>query len=212
MGLSASLARAMSAGPLDHGRGSWLVSARYGFLDLMVSAKDQPFTAVPRYHDGLAKVEWRPSPGHRFSVHALRSGDRFRYRSEDIRYDGRWDDTYAWTTWGLQPSGRLRAETTLSVGALRRSRDGTRLVNEDADPALEIAAARSMARAGIEQDWTLRAADGLRLSWGGSARLERASFDYARRNLGPRSRPTGPRRTWRRAGRAGPWAATSRAA
>ena len=73
-------------GPLDYGRGSWLVCARRSFIDLLIEIAD--IDAVPIYSDFQAKVEYDLSPSHRLSLLSVGALDYVDYTYEQAYEDG----------------------------------------------------------------------------------------------------------------------------
>lgn len=112
-------------GPLGD-RGSWLVSARRSYLDLLVSAVDLGSSVAPWYGDATAKVTLDVSPGHRLSAVALWSDDHndpdFEAAVEnDMQYFGRQDiyNGTAGLTWRALWNARTFSSTTLSFTGMR---------------------------------------------------------------------------------------------
>ncbi|MEW5924028.1 MAG: TonB-dependent receptor [Candidatus Zixiibacteriota bacterium] len=56
----------IAEGPLDHGRGSWLVAARRGFLDVLMDIID--IDMAPRHWDIQTKVTYDLSPNNKLSA------------------------------------------------------------------------------------------------------------------------------------------------
>ena len=67
--------------PLSGGRGSWLVSARRSYLELIVDAIGTG--AVPRYSDLQAKVVYDLSDGHQVAGLAMAGWDEINFDPED---------------------------------------------------------------------------------------------------------------------------------
>jgi hypothetical protein len=55
-------------GPLSGGKGSWLLSARRSYLDLIVNMVDVGSTVAPRYGDYQGKIVYDLSPSHQVSA------------------------------------------------------------------------------------------------------------------------------------------------
>ena len=73
-------------GPLDGGDGSWLVSVRKSFLDLMVDALGSG--VAPRYGDFHAKATWDATPRDRLSVLALGGNSSISFDAQESRDEG----------------------------------------------------------------------------------------------------------------------------
>ena len=61
MGISFMNAKFMSQGSFRQDKGSWLVSARRGYLDLVLELMDEHDPPLPKYYDTFAKVQYPPS-------------------------------------------------------------------------------------------------------------------------------------------------------
>jgi hypothetical protein len=68
---------AVAEGPLS-GRGSWLLSARRSYLDLLIEMADVGSTVAPRYSDYLGKLSFDLGGAHRLTVLGVASEDRLR--------------------------------------------------------------------------------------------------------------------------------------
>ena len=62
-------------GPFSGGRGSWMVSARRSYLDLIINMVDVGSTVAPRYGDYQGKVVYDLSPSHRLSALGIFADD-----------------------------------------------------------------------------------------------------------------------------------------
>jgi hypothetical protein len=65
----------MIEGPLDGGRGSYLISARRSFLDLLINMMNET-VGIPAYSDMQGKVSYDLSPQHKLSFVDVFSDDR----------------------------------------------------------------------------------------------------------------------------------------
>ncbi len=112
-------------GPLGD-RGSWVVSARRSYLDLLVSAVDVGSSVAPWYGDAAANITLDVSPRHRLSAMALWSDDHNDPEYEtavenDMQYFGRQDiyNATAGLTWRALWSRSTFSNTTLSFTGMR---------------------------------------------------------------------------------------------
>lgn len=76
-----------SAGRFAGGKGSWIASARRGYLDIILNAagaddgdNDPP---DPRYWDLFGKLGFAPSPSHSLSLAFLAADDDLIFREDD---------------------------------------------------------------------------------------------------------------------------------
>ena len=72
-------------GPLERGRGSWILSARRSYLDLIVDAIGTG--AVPRYSDVQAMAVYDLNPRHQLNLLAISSFDDIDIKPEDDEDD-----------------------------------------------------------------------------------------------------------------------------
>jgi hypothetical protein len=112
-------------GPLG-ARGSWLLSARRSYLDLLVSAIDIGTSVAPWYGDAHAKIVYELSPEHRVSFVGLWSDDHNDPDAEtaaenDMQYYGRQDvyNATAGLTWRALWSARTFSESSVSWTGMR---------------------------------------------------------------------------------------------
>jgi hypothetical protein len=71
----------IAEGPLPTRRGSWLLTARRAYLDLIVDAIGTG--AVPKYSDVQAKVSWDLGPAHQVSLLNINGFDRIDVEPDD---------------------------------------------------------------------------------------------------------------------------------
>jgi outer membrane cobalamin receptor len=187
LGISLSNARIMSQGSFAGGDGLWLVSARRGYLDILLRMIGEGDNVDPRYYDGLAKVVYQLSPRHRISARVLRAGDTAHLVDEADAgantLESRYGSTYGWLTWQADPSDRLSIATQFSVGAL----DWNRRANRPAgDTPYEVRDLRAFDYFAGRQDWRLSVSERVALKWGIEARRGSADYDYSKRVSGQR--------------------------
>lgn len=71
VGLSVSNMRVRTEGSFDGGRGSWLASARRGYLDLLFKLLRETDPPDPRYSDLFGKVQYALTSAHTLSFEGL---------------------------------------------------------------------------------------------------------------------------------------------
>jgi hypothetical protein len=143
----------VAEGPIGNRRGSWIMSARRSFLDLLVDAIGTGTEIVPQYSDYQGKLVYDLTDGHRvsaiaivgddeilFGAEAAIDNDQFVYGGQEIS-----EGTYG-LNWRALWSDRFSSETSLS---LTRSRfvEGLNEVVTDAD---------LIEKRSLEQDFVLR--------------------------------------------------------
>jgi outer membrane receptor protein involved in Fe transport len=128
VGLSVTNVNAMSGGGFGDGKGSWLVSARRGFMGLLIRLIGEDRRLSPQYWDVFGRVSWQPDNHNLISAHVLHARDDFGlHAAEDldaVDVDTGWGSSYAWLSWKATPHARVRANTVASVGRVTRERGG----------------------------------------------------------------------------------------
>jgi len=166
LGISFMNARIMSEGTFNKERGTWLVSARRGYLDLvmdLVGEKDPP---RPIYYDVLSKVEYRLNAKQIFSANFLHARDRFNYVEDDQDEDNTgYGNTYGWLTLKSIPNSRLFIKSVASYGRLTHYRNGTGYTDNLTEINLMVRDKRDVDIFGFRQDWNLDLSNRWYLKW-----------------------------------------------
>jgi hypothetical protein len=187
-----------SEGTFDGGKGTWLASARRGFLafvfDITKMAPEEKLE--PSYYDLFSRVQYEVRPGHRVSAEVLHAGDRNYGEEEDSTvYRSRYGNSYAWLSWEGDFGPRVSARTVASLGLVMQERKGSDYWEPGGPPVLRVAEENTTSLAGLRQDWQLRQSARMLLRWGFDLRRGRSEYDYFRAKFSyvPNfTDPTGP--------------------
>ena len=179
LGLSLTNLRAASAGTFAGERGSWLVSARRGYIDLALKLGGSDDNLSPRYHDVLGKVEFRFTPRTKLSAHLLWAGDKLHWRqsTSDPDLDSRYGSAYAWLRLdaGLGPRGS--ATTVASIGRVTWDRVGFQPPGIT-ESSLDVLEDRAWEYAGIRQEVQFEASPSVLLRGGIDVHARKADYAY----------------------------------
>ena len=191
VGVSLMNARVFSMGELWHGRGSYLVSARRGYLDLLNNLMNNEFKLEPSYYDLLGKVEYELSDAHTLSLHGFVANDTYGL-SENVletnqsvnvdSVDSEYGNAYGWLTLKSIFSPDLYARTIVYGGSVTKRRDWE---NFDLDPDAHLASATihdrvDLALIGLKQDWDYQAQTNVLLKLGVDVKKVDATIDYSK--------------------------------
>ncbi len=185
--ISTSMAGAgvLLEGPLARGRGSWALSARRSYLELIAGIVGAIGTggAVPRYGDfqGMATVD--VTPAHRLQVLGLGGVDAIDLSLDD-REDGavasRARQTVGGLNWRWLWSGNGYAETSVArtradyaVHVTEAGENGTRTLFDNESSEQEVV---------LRSHWRYRPRAGAALRWGVTARRLSGDFDVFARS------------------------------
>ena len=108
-----------------NGKGSWLLTARRGNLDLIVDVVD-PERGSPDYRDYLASVGWEFGPRADISANLLVSNDKLTLVDADRgeRASAEYTNRVLWVKWLAEWSDRLKSESLLAVSDINDRRSG----------------------------------------------------------------------------------------
>ena len=168
-----------AGGTFAEGRGSWLASARRGYMDLIVRRiqdDDEEFT--PRYQDAYAKFNYDLSENTSLSAHMLLGTDELTFVDDDgNRTSGGEAETgYLWATLDHAWSDSLRTLTIVSASTVDRQRAAGDIrpleVIADLDTRSEF---EFLA---LRQDWSWQPASRHLWRWGLTAERQSADYDY----------------------------------
>ncbi|MCP4703421.1 MAG: hypothetical protein GY865_02325, partial [candidate division Zixibacteria bacterium] len=119
-GLSLLNFKTMGEGRFAKNKGSWLISARRGYIDYVLKLTGDDDHVKPTYYDIYSKIDYQFDNNCLISASFLHAGDKLRYNGGD-KYDGnfltsKYGDSYAWLNMSYTPSDKLTINSILSTG------------------------------------------------------------------------------------------------
>ena len=93
-------ATAVLEGPLTE-KGSWILSARRGYIDLILPLMEIEEYYNPRYADVYSKLTYNITPKDTITLNGLYGWDRNQIRVDDVdnNLDSQYDNSTAWAKW-----------------------------------------------------------------------------------------------------------------
>ena len=180
--ISTSMAGAglLLEGPLPGGRGSWAMSARRSYLELIAGVVGAIGTggAVPRYSDVQGMATYDVSPAHRLQVLGLGGFDAI-----DLSLDDREDSDvvsrarqsvgglnwrWLWSRNGYAETSIAHTRADHGVRVTEAAGDGTRVLFDNDSREQEVV---------LRSHWRYRPRPGTALAWGVTARRLFGDFD-----------------------------------
>ena len=170
-GVSFMNARAMGRGPLWDGKGSWLLSARSGYMDLVFGLINQNQLPSPRYQDMFGKLQRTFGARTVVTVDLLHASDTYTFDApsttgfeDSLRTQenakNRYGNSYLWTTIDSSIGRRTTVKTLLAGALVTRNRDGAeRYVDLNNRPLYSLSNTRDYGILEAKQDWRFKVSD-----------------------------------------------------
>ncbi|MDA0748705.1 MAG: TonB-dependent receptor, partial [bacterium] len=165
VGMSFMNARAMLEGTFAQGKGSWVFSARRGYLDLVFNLMNQNDLPSPMYYDLFSKMDYQIHPNHLFSANVLHARDKYTYNAKATTgfqdtlktqelANNKYGNSYAWVRLKSTLGRKVSVQNMASVGTVTKSRDGTEKYTDFQDVVYELTNKRDFHILGFKQDWS----------------------------------------------------------
>lgn len=179
LGLSFMNARFMSRGHFQERKGSWLFSARRGYLDLVLNLMEEEEPPLPTYHDIYYSLNFKKSDYYNFSINILHSGDKLSFEEDNgDAIHSRYGNSYGWFTWKSIITPRLFQQSILSFGRMTHDRNGIGHFEAVDGIKYQVADENQVNLFGFKQDWDQEVLDSWSLKYGYYLNYETARYDY----------------------------------
>ncbi|MBX7150947.1 TonB-dependent receptor [bacterium] len=178
-GLSLLNARVMSEGKTKDGKGSWLFSARRGYLDFVLPLIGEDESLKPTFYDTYGKFQYQLHRNHIISFNTLYAHDIFKLvEDDDDESRTRYSNFYFWAALVSQWSDRLSSQTLSSFTRMNQQRNGLGYFEEPSELEYNITDKRKSYTLGLKQDWTLDMSDQWLVKWGWDLRKLYSTYNY----------------------------------
>jgi len=185
LGLSMMNAFFRSAGTFNGSQGAWFLSARRGFLDLLLDMMDAG-KEIPRpaYYDLHGKLDYQLDGNRQISVHVLHAEDHSEYIDYDKynvyeRKVGITDfgNTYGWINFRSNPLLSLYSQTVLSFGSMTCNRQGEE-PDESNSETYSLSDHRDARVFGLQQRWAYQFSDNVHFKGGFNLRHHESDYNF----------------------------------
>ncbi len=184
VGLSFINARALAEGKFHQNRGSWLVSARRGYIDYLLKLSGADDNIKPRYYDFFSKLQYQLSEKHSLAGHILHAGDDLEFfpDGEDTGDSMITDygNSYAWLTMWSEFNPNLFAQTVVSIGKVKHNRFG--YDQDNSRPMFFAKDYEDFQFIGLKSDWEYEYSDMMIFKVGSEIQGRKATYDYLNRD------------------------------
>jgi hypothetical protein len=162
----------------------WLISARRGYLDLVLKLMDDDNENFrPVYYDLFGKLVHNINDKHSVALNFLWANDNLNFR-DDERDNYEFFSTYnngsAWLVWQATFTPHLHARTLPYIGYNTTKREGNTYFTSFNTPSLyqRVDDTRETTRYGIKSDWTYQAHTRHLIRFGSDIKRQNAEYDY----------------------------------
>ena len=182
IGISLTTAWANAAGLFAGGKGSWLVSARRGYLDFILKAvgDEEDDVPDPKYWDAFGKLAYASSPSHSFSLAFLAADDTLVWDEEDedefADVETGYGSSYLWLGYQGVFGTKSFVNAALYLGEITVNRDF--FVFNEYDEQFVLDDVRDDRFYGLRMEWQHDLGKNNYLRWGLDARNYEVSYDY----------------------------------
>jgi hypothetical protein len=170
-----------TSGTFAGDRGSWLLSARRGFLDVLterVVADDE--TLTPRYTDVFGSANFELGERSSISARVLMSDDDLKFitddDSDDIDSAGTGHSAHLWFEFDHGWTDALQMNTLVAIATVNQKRDAN---GTDDQRASILRSDNDFRFLDLKQDWSWQLGDRHLPRWGFNVNRQDGDYDYA---------------------------------
>ena len=179
LGLSLMNTRFMSEGSFKQNRGSWLFSARRGYLDVVLDLMGEEAPPKPTYYDILGNIHFKLTDKHTISANILHARDNLNFIEDDEDIDKTsYGNSYAWVTLKSVPNSKIYIQSIASYGNIKHDRFGINYTNDLSSIYFNVDDKKNVDLFGFKQDWNFDFSDKVYLKWGFDLKGLKSSYDY----------------------------------
>lgn len=181
-GLSFMNARFMTADKFMQGRGSWLFSARRGYLDLVLNLMGEKNAPSPDYYDVFGKFDFKLNNMHTLAARILHAGDTIDLLDDDNdKADTGFGNTYGWLNVQSVMNDKLLIQSVLSAGKVDHVRTGTDFAGSSQTIRAEVSDKRDLSFYGLRQDWNYDFSERNFIQAGFEIKRQKSNYNYFNR-------------------------------
>jgi hypothetical protein len=180
-GISMMNARLTTTGTFNDNKGSWLLSARRGYLDLVFSIVDEEHEMPsPVYYDILGKIKYKLNENHSLALNFLLADDKIKFTEDDKDYsEGGYGNNYVWITINSNFSSKFFVQTIFAAGEISHRKKGMDYSGDLEYIKFEVKDNRDFSMARLKQDCNYGISENMYLKWGFDLTFGKSSYDYS---------------------------------
>ncbi len=201
LGASLTNANALAEGTFADKRGSWLFSARSGYVDALLRLINKKETKAPTYQDLLGTVHYALTPNNALALNVLYAHDRYRFSINGTTgfrdtiptreaANNQYGNGYVWATLRSQAGPHLTIRSLVSAGLVTQTRQGDEHQLNLPIELYGVKGHRNFSVYGLKQDFSFQGSERAILDWGYDLRRMHANFDWENRVTKDPDNPT----------------------
>jgi hypothetical protein len=180
IGISFVSAYGRTSGTFAADRGSWLVSARRGFLDVLTERLvEEDETLTPRYSDVFGAANYELGERSSLAARVLLSDDDLKFADDDgdnIDSAGTGRSAHLWFEFDHGWTDVLQMNTLVAIATVNQKRDAS---GADDQRSSTIRSDNDFRFLDLKQDWSWRLGDHHLPRWGFNVNRQDGDYDYA---------------------------------
>jgi outer membrane receptor protein involved in Fe transport len=185
IGISLTTAWANAGGLFSGGKGSWLVSARRGYLDFILNAvsddEDDGEPPSPRYWDAFGKIVWGPNHSHSLALTMLLADDDLLFEEfdedEEVDVVSGYASSYLWLNHQAVLGASSFVNSAVYGGEITIDRDFL-VIDDPGEEQFDLVDIREDRFYGLRQEWQHDLGKRHYFRWGFDLRSYEVSYDY----------------------------------
>ena len=183
LGISLMNMRFYSQGTFSEDKGSWILSARRGFLKEAFKLAGSTESPAPTYNDYYGKINYKLDKDNELSVNLLYAGDALDFVEDDSdESHTSYNNSYLWLTLNSIVNPKLFVRSIVSIGKVNQNRLGTTYLgttpNEN-EIDFKVDDSRNFNFKNIKQDWSYDLSENHFLKFGFDLRSSSTENNYS---------------------------------
>lgn len=181
VGLSIMNAKIASTGSFNNNQGSWLFTARKGYIDILANMLGEEDFPSVNYYDIYGNVKYKLNNHHKLSLNLLYSYDNLDYIEKENDFDELktgYSSTYFWLNLNSIITKDINVQTVISFGNVNSKRNANVYNQNFEEYSADLSDKRKFDYLGIKQNWSIDINNSFMIKTGFDFNFSYADYDY----------------------------------